>query len=171
MVGWCYYQVLLLLLRVILVLLVGSAGLGLTHTDEAVEDLAEHVLGHVAKVHVLVVGGEVLHQEPQSGVVGLLREQGLPHLRAELFEALPLPHLPQARREVEDERLEEQQDDHPLVVAQVFPLRLTPDLGTHSLGNGHGPGIGLIVVRQPAQAGSWSGPESRPGPARGLCGG
>jgi len=121
-------------------------------------------------VHVLVVGGEVLDQQPQPGIVGLLREQGLADLRAELLQSLALPHLPQARGEVEDERLEEQQDDDPLVVAQVLPLRLAPNLGAHALGYRHGPRIGLVVLPHSAEArpGAVSGAAL---PTRVRCGG
>lgn len=44
-----------------------------THTDEKVKQLAEYIFGHVAIVHVLVIGGKILDQQSQSGVVCLLR--------------------------------------------------------------------------------------------------
>lgn len=102
-------------------------------------------------------GPEILgqHLEPRS--VGVLQDEGVAHLAAQLLHPLTLPDFPQIRGEVEQQGLEEEDHKDPLIVAKVHPLGDAPGLGANALGNGYHPGVLLVIGHQSPQAGQVEG--------------
>lgn len=90
-----------------------------TYANEQIEDLAEHIAHKVAEVGLLVVAGKVIDQHAQMGPALVLGHHRLVEVGAQMLQPATLPDLPEKSRQVEDKGLQQQDQHHPLIVADV----------------------------------------------------
>jgi len=95
---------------------------GVTHADAQIEDLAKDVAGKVAEVGLLVVAGEVLDQHAEMGPALVLANGHLVEVIAKVLQTTALPNLPEEGGQIEHKGLEEQDQNHPLIVDDIAAL-------------------------------------------------